>query len=66
MVEGFTWVKIQIDDQVVEQVGVIVIHSLVNLAVRIVLGMNILKDLDIPRLLAKTEQLCGCTQVCGL
>lgn len=55
LVESITWVKIQIEDQLVEQVGVMVIRGPVNLAVLVVLGMDVLKYLDLPHLLAKYE-----------
>lgn len=45
LVQGITWVKIQIDDQVVDRVGVVVTHGPVSISVPIVLGMNMLKDL---------------------
>lgn len=57
MVEEFTWVKIQIYNQLLKRVRVLFTHSPVNSAVLIVLEMIILKDLDLPPLLAKTE-LC--------
>lgn len=45
--------KIQSVDQVVDQVWVVVTCGLVGAAVPIALGMNILKDFDLIRLLAK-------------
>lgn len=58
--------RIQIEEQVVEQVGVVVSHIPENPAVPIVLGMNILKDLDLVRLLARYEHLGRQAHGCGL
>lgn len=44
--------------QVVEQVGLVVTHSPVS-SIPIILGMNILKDLDLPRLLASLSIQAG-------
>lgn len=45
--------RIQIKYQVVERVGVVVTHCPVNSAVPFEPGVNALKDLDLPHLLAK-------------
>lgn len=64
LVEGITWVRIQIEDQVLEQVGVVATHCPVNPAVPIELGINVLKDLNLLCWLAKYYHLgrpsCGC------
>lgn len=49
MAEGITWVTVQIFEQVVEQVGLVVTCSPVVSSVSMVLGMNVLKDLDCPK-----------------
>lgn len=65
LVKGITWMRIQIKDQVVERVGVVRTHGPINPAVPVVLGINVLKDLDLLHLLAKYEHLgqqsCGCS-----
>lgn len=66
MVEGVTWVRIQTDDQVVDQVEVVVTHGPVSLAVSTVLGINVLKDLDLPCLLVKFEHPGQRARGCGL
>lgn len=67
LVEGITCVKIQIDDQwMVDQIGVVVTHGPVDSSVPIVLGMNMLKDLDLPHLLAKFKYSGQWAQGCGL
>lgn len=47
-VTGITWLRIQIKYQVVELVGVVVNCGPVNPVVPVVLGMNVLKDFDLP------------------
>lgn len=59
LVEGVTWVKMQI----VEQVGAVVICSPVSLAAHIVLCMNILKDLDPAYWPSLSIQTRGCGAV---
>lgn len=49
--EGVTWVKVQIFNQRVEQVGVMVTHSRMVASVPVVLGMKVLKNLDLPHIL---------------
>lgn len=72
LADDVTWVKIQINDQLVDCVEVVVTLGPRSSAVPIVLGMNILKDLDLPCLLPKfkhsgrragavVSNLCGST-----
>lgn len=66
MAEGVIWVNVQIFHLVVEKVGVVVTHSLVIALVHIVLGMNVLKNLDLPCVLSWVEQLDCPERGCGL
>lgn len=59
------WVGIQIFGQV-EGVGVVVTHCPVVSLVSMVLGMNVLKSLDLPHLLAEVEWLSELNRSCGL
>lgn len=65
-VEGFTWVKIWLFDHMLEQVGVVVTLNPVVSSVPIVLGMNVMKGLDLSRLLTEVEELCRTKHSCGL
>lgn len=47
LVEGVAWVRIQIDDGVVDQKAVVVTRRPVSSAVTIVLGMNVVKRLGL-------------------
>lgn len=60
LMKGVTWMKRQIDNQVVERVRAMVTCSPVSSAVLIILGINIQKDLALPHLLAKFEHTGQC------
>lgn len=58
--------RLQIYEQVVERVGFVMTRNPTCSAIPIILGINVLKDLNILHLLAKTEQLGKLAQGCGL
>lgn len=53
--EGITWARSQTEDQVVKQLELVVAHGPGNPVVPVVLGMKILKNLNLPCLLSKFE-----------
>lgn len=63
VVEGVTWVMMQVFNQVVERVGVVDTCSSVVSFVPIVLGMNVLKDLHLSQM-TERERLCGHIKGC--